>query len=360
MEPLTLIIIIVCFILLITIMIAVLKLNSKNILNNINTDETLEFETFYEKLVNINNDELTDSMMEVKKENAKKKKVAGIGCFIVDIILVVYTLVAAFSDYITYNGMSSILSAIIFGVITNIFIIVLVNLIFSKKLKEYNKKYKEIIISQLISNFYDCLEYFPNNAMPENEYKKLNYEYYDKYKSEDYLEAKINAQYNIKMAEILTEEVKETTDEEGNRTTTTESIFHGIFSKITLEKRVIDELRIMRNGQLFFETKTKMDSTLFEKYFDVKSSDRIVAMQLLTSDIMEDLINIQNKYGILFDIVIQNNEVYLRFYTGNMFEPGSFNGNILNKNLIQQYYFVMKFTYVLSNKMISIINDTSL
>lgn len=55
-----------------------------------------------------------------------------------------------------------------------------------------------------MNNFYDNLEYFPNKEMPEYIYDKLNYEYYNRYKSEDYLEAQINGKYSIQMAEILT------------------------------------------------------------------------------------------------------------------------------------------------------------
>ena len=44
-------------------------------------------------------------------------------------------------------------------------------------------------------------------------------------------------------------------------------------------------------------------------------------MQLLTSDIMEKLIEFYKKYEIEYEIVFRQDTVYIRFFTGNMFEP---------------------------------------
>ena len=62
-----------------------------------------------------------------------------------------------------------------------------------------------------------------------------------------------------------------------------------------------------------------MDSEEFEKIFDVFSKDKILAMQILTADVMESLIKFKNKYDIDFEIVLMNNNIYLRFFVSNMF-----------------------------------------
>ena len=55
-----------------------------------------------------------------------------------------------------------------------------------------------------------------------------------------------------------------------------------------------------------------MDSKEFEKYFDIYSENKIVAMQILTSDIMESLIEFYNKYQLEYEIVFRNNTIYLK------------------------------------------------
>ena len=73
---------------------------------------------------------------------------------------------------------------------------------------------------------------------------------------------------------------------------------------------------------LFDRKRLEMDSSEFEKYFDVKASDKILGMQLLTSDVMEELIEFQNKTKMKYDVYIKDNELYLRFHSGKMFEIG--------------------------------------
>lgn len=344
--------IVIFFVVIVAIIVAVLKSNKKGKFSNIGADFAMEFEAFYIELANSNNIELYNALEAVKQENSKKKKIICIACFIVDLLLLLVGINS-------YSDLGSVVPLIISGFVLNIFIIIGVSLIFSKKLREYNKKYKEIVISKVISNFYDKLTYLPEASMPENEYRMPGYEYYERYHSEDLFEAKINEKYDVKMAEILTEVIKEETDSEGNKTQTRETVFHGLFSNIILDKPIIDEFRIVPNGQLFFGQRTKMDSSLFEKYFDVKSSDKIKAMQILTADVMEEFIDIQNKLGYVFDLVIKGNNLYLRIHTGDMFEPGSLKGGMFNKELIQKYYFVLKFTYTISNRLIELIDDIS-
>ena len=64
-----------------------------------------------------------------------------------------------------------------------------------------------------------------------------------------------------------------------------------------------------------------MDSKEFEKYFDVYSNSDIITMEILTHDIMEELVQFYDKYKIKFEIVIKNYNIYIRFDTGAVFEP---------------------------------------
>mgnify|MGYP003300721417 CR=1 FL=1 len=147
--------------------------------------------------------------------------------------------------------------------------IIIINVIFSKDLSDYNVKYKQIVINKLMNNFYDNLEYFPNKEMPEYIYEKLQYEFYDIYESEDYMEAEINNKYSIQMGEVITKEEKEYKDSEGTTHTRIITKFHGLFAKIVMHKSIKGELKIMQNGMFLLDKRLKMDSSEFEKYFDV-------------------------------------------------------------------------------------------
>jgi len=65
----------------------------------------------------------------------------------------------------------------------------------------------------------------------------------------------------------------------------------------------------------------RMDHSEFEKYFEVGSNDQIVAMQYLTTDIMEHMVEFRKTYDIVFDFVWRGKDVFIRFNLAQMFKP---------------------------------------
>lgn len=312
------------------------------------------FDEFYSQLQSTDDIELNKAWQEAKKENKKAKRTAGIVCLIIDVLGVILFLKSG----VNINSLLYLFPIIITALVINLFIIVIINMLFNKNQKMYNEKYKKIVINKLINNFYNNLEYFPQKSMPEYIYRELKYEYYNRYKSDDYFEALIDNKYNIQMAEILTQKEETYRDSDGDSHTRIITKFHGLFAKIIMDKSINSELKIVQDGKVLLNNKLKMDSSEFEKYFDVNSSNKIIGMQLLTSDVMDELVQFQNKTNMKFDIYIKSNELYLRFHSGTMFEVGKLKNGALNKETIQKYFYMLNFTYNLSNKLINIINST--
>lgn len=321
------------------------------------------FDEFYEELKNTDNTELNNLRQKAKKESKKRKIIEGIICLIIDILFVLFLLkckeLYAFIPLQKFKVLQ-LLPLIMPILFINLFVVVIANILFGKSQSEYNQRYKKIVVNKIMNNFYDNLEYFPQKPMPEYIYKKLEYEYYNKYSSEDYLEALIDNKYNVQMAEVLTQKEETHTDSDGDTHTTTITMFHGLFAKIVMDKSINSELKIMQNGKISSNNRLKMDSSKFEKYFDVKASNKIIGMQLLTADVMEELVQFENKTNMKFDIYIKNNELYLRFHSGSMFEAGSLKKEVLDIELIEKYFYMLNFTYNLSNKIINIISQTEI
>ena len=319
------------------------------------------FDEIYEELQSTNNKELNEAWKEAKKESEKANKIAGIICLIIDIFFVIAIIKNMNSNDIFGGAFKSQRSLIlvIYALVLNVIIFGFTKVIFSKNTRKYAQMYKNIVINKLMSNFYNNLEYFPQKEMPEYIYEKANYnEYYNRYHSEDYLEAVINNKYSIQMAEIKTQKEESYTDSQGRRRTETTTIFNGLFSKILMHKSIKGELRIEQNGTMIFDKKRlEMDSSEFEKYFEVKSSDKILGMRLLTADIMEELIEFQNKTNMKYDIYIKDNELYLRFHSGPMFEVGRLKNGAIDKETLRKYFYMLNFTYNLSNKLINLVNQ---
>lgn len=307
------------------------------------------------------NQEIKKSWQEAREEQKKMNKIRG--------IIAIITIVLGFGFIILKMNLNSYKEFNAFLIIPSLFFIFFVNLIafvitclISKKQNAYKLEFKQLIIKKLIDNFYDNLEYYPLKEMPERIYEKPNYnEYYNEYHSEDYFEGQIKNKYYIDMAEVFTEHVETHTDSEGNTHTTRTTIFHGLFAKVTSEKSITSELRIVQDkiGK-YNKNRLNMDSSEFEKYFDVITDNKIIAMQLLTADVMEEMIEFENKTNMRFDIVIKENEIYLRFHCGNMFEPQAIKKGIINKAQLEKYFYMLNFTYNLSNRLIELINETEI
>lgn len=315
------------------------------------------FDEIYEELQNVDITELNSAWKAAKNKYEKANKIARIICLIVNIL----SIIIFWENSKKYDWILSLMPIIMIAlgiVIINFFIVAIISVFYSGKEKNiYNEKYKKIVIKKLMKNFYDNLEYFPNKEMPEYIYEKLQYEFYDIYESEDYMEAEINNKYSIQMAEVLTQKEEEYEDSEGESHTREITMFHGLFAKIVMHKSIKGELKIMQNGTFLLDKRLKMDSSEFEKYFDVKASNQIMGMQILTADVMEELVDFENKTKMKFDVYIKENELYLRFHSEDMFEPTSFKRGPLDKNLIRKYFYMLNLTYNLSNKLIKLIDN---
>ena len=64
------------------------------------------------------------------------------------------------------------------------------------------------------------------------------------------------------------------------------------------------------------KTKIEMDSQEFEKYFDIYGENKIIAMQILTADVMNTMIEFREQSKIQYELTIKQDQIYIRFHTG--------------------------------------------
>ena len=102
-----------------------------------------------------------------------------------------------------------------------------------------------------------------------------------------------------------------------------------------------------------------VDSAEFEDIFTVYSSNSIIAMQLLTADMIQLLIDFKKQNNILPELTLKKNALYIRFHTGNMFEAPLLK-NSLDYDIIKKYYDTLDFIVKLTEKFTENINKTEL
>ena len=175
--------------------------------------------------------------------------------------------------------------------------------------KSYKNVFKEKIITPIINHVFPEAKYTPFLGIRESDYMMAHWEDYDSYNSEDRIITPVNLKENkeinleLTIAEVHTENRHE--DDEGHVSYTT--VFHGLAGSINLPKNIGCYLKVVKNGLNLFggpKDGLQMDMAEFEKMFDVKTDDRIKAMQILTSDIMTELIDLVRRTKVKFEFYI--------------------------------------------------------
>ena len=201
-------------------------------------------------------------------------------------------------------------AAIIFMVILIITLIVIQlttgksNLIFDK------------ILPDIIEKHYKDFKYDHSKGIDKLTYREARFEGFDRYRSDDLILGKVCG-YDFCMSEVHTE--RRHTDKDGHTHYTT--IFHGAFSKVTLNKDLGCFITIVNNRIKLFSKDyyITIDNEAFEKNYDVFTDDKIKVMRLLTPDVTTKMIDLYNETGIYCEVKIMNNLLYIRLYTGALF-----------------------------------------
>lgn len=208
------------------------------------------------------------------------------------------------------------------------------------KTKERKKYFKNRIINSIVNDFPEySLKYVSYGRMNEMLYDEGEFEEYDKYSSEDLIVGIMENKYNLTIAEVVTE--KKYTDSYGN--TNWHVRFIGIVGVVELDKIIPANIKIEKNANFsFLNEKVELDSSEFEKYFDVLSDNKMLTMQILTADTMENLVEVIRKDIFRFqerfpEIKIKGNKVYVRIPTLDLFESKLTKEILDYKNIKEQY-----------------------
>lgn len=238
------------------------------------------------------------------------------------------------------------------------FIITFITIIVIGNSTKYKAFFKENIIKTFVKEYSETLEYLPTLGINSRIYDEAEFEKnYDRYYTEDLIKGTLNDKYIVAMAEVHTE--NESRDSDGDTTYTT--IFHGLFAKVEFPKLVNANIKIRENKLIKIGKKNRieMDSSEFEKKFDVYTTDKIIAMQLLTADIMQMLLDFKEKNKIIPEMTLKGNVLYIRFSTGDMFEP-TLMRNALKYETLKKYYDTINFTLNITERFLKNIEETEL
>ena len=221
----------------------------------------------------------------------------------------------------------------------------------------YLNMYKDKVVSRLVNYYDEHLTFDRQKSISRYDYRQGEFEFFDRFHSDDYISGDLEGKTLIQMGDVLTQ--TEHTDSEGH--TTYATVFQGLFCMCNLSKTTNCTLKVRNDkgvlGRLGSgKTQVEMDSQEFEKYFDVFCTDKILTMRLLTSDIMDYMINFRKNNKVKFDFTVKNDIAYIRINCSNMFE-GALTKDALDYEILLKYFKYLDFMCNLSLMISNVIDE---
>ena len=133
-------------------------------------------------------------------------------------------------------------------------------------------------------------------------------------------------------------------------------IFDGIISKTPIKNNINSQILLIRNENWL--KKIFNNTSNFEKYFSLYATNGEFLENILTEKVKENLVQIYEEFEIPFEISIKNNFIYIRIFTGSLFENTNSHFSVSNKEKLYEDYIILKTVMDMIKKINSTLNTT--
>lgn len=337
----------------------------KNIENKKNkeVDKRFKINSVFDKVYsNMLNNINTKELEEYRKNALKEQRKNGREVLILVSYLVIIVVIIVVLTFLLFKNFFIMLGLILALTVIPIEIYIKKDNKEKKEssIKKYYDYYYKKIVREFLNQFEEKIDHSPNEKIESYIYNEAEFEKFDNYYSNNLMKIKLKNDFNIDICNVFTE--YKTTDNEGDIVYRT--LFRGVFTIIETPKPFNEVLYLKKDKKYKNKNiipkidKIQLDSAEFENYFDVYSSNKILAMQLLTSDIMEFLKEFQDSTNIDFELTLKNNRIFIRFFTDIIFDLPDLTQNALDKEKFKRYYKILNFTIQFTYKITNLLNNT--
>lgn len=296
-----------------------------------------EFDSIYQKIY----DASYSRLAEVKDKN---RKFLGIFCLCLIILNFILYLIPQTKYLSVITAGISLCVLVFFVVIGN---------------QSYTRAYKKCVIEGLVKAYNPNNNYDPMIGIGEMEYRRANYDNdFNEFTSEDRIYGRFETGDAFQLSEVTTTKVTVTRNEQGVESESRLETFRGMFGVVYLEKNTMMNIGIYGDSAMrkYRRDRVEVDSSEFEKYYDLVTDDKINAMRIFTADLLEKYIDIKrsNRNGV--EVKIEWDRVYFRFRCGEMFEPPMFVKGLKREHL-KTFYNQIYYPLELLEKTVECLNE---
>lgn len=207
----------------------------------------------------------------------------------------------------------------------------------------YRKAFKDLVIQRIIYLYNPKLYFDAKKGVSKMEYIESFFDgHFDRFYSEDFIQGQILDKYNFKMSQVKTEVEEVERDANGNTHIETHTLFSGLFGIVEIQDSMIMKMDITSNNFLnkYHKDRIEVDSSEFEKNYDMFSTDKVQAMEIFTSDIIEEFNKFQEDTGYVMQIKVVPNRLYFRIACGDVFEAPALKGALSYDNLYKNFRMI--------------------
>lgn len=298
------------------------------------------FEEVYNKIYQSSKERLE----EVRKSN---------NSFILKIVIVSIAFIACFAY------MVDAILAVALGMVLLCVIIFFI----SCSIKDYKEIYKQEVIEALLKGYNENIKFDAKQGITQREYTEAHFDNcpIDEVHSEDKISGRLKDGSPFVITDVVARRV-EVHGQGKERREERITIFKGLYGRVNLRRNSTTQVTIIRDEsrRKFDKKRIEIDSAMFEDKYDFITTDRVYALRIFTSDVIEKFNDLE-EHGIKvpFELKIDYDQIFFRLKCGSMFEPPTFK-DALDKELLRGYFNVVYQIIELLEKVTESINNISM
>jgi hypothetical protein len=222
-----------------------------------------------------------------------------------------------------------------------------------KKIGEIQTRFKNEVIAKMIKAIDPSLSYQAHGLISSSDYhkSKLYLSEINKYKGDDLVTGMVG-KTAIRFSELLTQMERETRDSKGNTSKSVTTVFKGLFFVGDFNKKFIGETIVLpdtaenlfgslgtmlQKWNIKREQLVKMEDPEFEKAFCVYSNDQVEARYILSTSLMQRILQFKLKAKATVSMSFIANEVFIGVpLSSNLFEAPFFS-SMVNYDRIENF-----------------------
>ncbi len=222
--------------------------------------------------------------------------------------------------------------------------------------RHFYKDFKHQVINRIVYFISPDLKYDPKGFINISEFtaSRIFLTNIDRYKGDDLVYGKID-KTEMRFSEIKAAYKTTTTDNKGRTNTSWHTIFKGLFFAADFNKDFTGSTVVIPNsfgrgfgflkkimGANRREKLVKLEDVNFTKNFNVYGDDQIQARYILSTTLIERIMDFRKKHGSQIYLSFVDSHMYLAIpYRKDLFEPSYFK-SLVNFKVVRSYFDVLQ------------------